>query len=907
MSDPFTNQTTSPLVNVPELDLERIDPNQALREVYQAYPSLADQRLPQLTNNIVNPALTSTVNTVANEYLPAGGGFNYDGPFGYADTRQKLLGTAPNISLGPEVTWSRAQPRDTGGGIQPFKSNVYFDAGGSAAGMDIEDIVAGIQDAIKNTNVAGGTQIPEGYPEGTVKIDGGYGLPDGTAVPDAETQAEIDALIAQGNADLDAAGQGVDIGDIGGVQNVDVNAIDPAGQSTGGGGVEETGRAPGVEIVDNTGATSTTSTLQDWLGVYYTNNRVPTGAEGLQYNEATDNPLKPTYMLKPSVLAKLSASSEDLLKNISKIFDITTGKQRSQYGPRPENESVFAQQLKRANDLIKGRIDEGIKPFETRGTYTQLGDRTPYGIDVVSTLANLEEVIKNPENIKTQEYGDLQFRALVNWAMLYSQFGSQIGLPFAVVSLGDDILSAFGNLLGDNWEDRGNPVQDVVHYSIWKTGDIFKKSYDKAFGRALGKIKPGSLKDKLGKLTHNFDFDFGPNKQPQPKIRITFNKKPQEAPEFKGTLGGRNTLNVPPSTTESGVGGGSFTNRPTLPPPPPRTTKPFGMPPEGRGTFPKPPPQSVEATTLTTTPVNPTVSDPDYVTPLPEDPKDPKNPLEGTDGVDYKYIWLPYTNNEVFRGYNEVAELDTVDPSQIDFWERTLVTRNSATDTLSDRVGGAVEARGGGDYGGGSLDQLERDYFNAKQLWDARSEDTSDITGPGGISDGMGGGSGAAGGSGGMGGASGGGLGLTDPQNPNGWRNPNNPREGLDPNAPYDPNARWESDIPDDARRDLPRDHPQHEDNRPEWDKPLDGGFIGTDLPKPDPAVGWDSALPPTKIVRVPGPDGDVEEVHTIRTQTKWNSATNSWEYYKWYQAPNEVSPPGFIPFDAERVYPPGG
>ena len=158
MSNPLTDagSLVNPLVNVPELDLERVDPNQALREVYQAYPSLADQRLPRLTNNIVNPALTSTVNTVANEYLPAGRGFNYDGPFGYADTRQKLLGTAPNISLGPEVTWSRAQPRDTGGGIQPFRSNVYFDTGSSAAGMDIEDIVAGIQDAIKNTNVAGG-------------------------------------------------------------------------------------------------------------------------------------------------------------------------------------------------------------------------------------------------------------------------------------------------------------------------------------------------------------------------------------------------------------------------------------------------------------------------------------------------------------------------------------------------------------------------------------------------------------------------------------------------------------------------------------------------------------------------------------------------------------------------------
>lgn len=977
MSNPLTDAgpLVNPLVNVPELDLERVDPNQALREVYQAYPSLADQRLPRLTNNIVNPALTSTVNTVANEYLPAGRGFNYDGPFGYADTRQKLLGTAPNISLGPEVTWSRAQPRDTGGGIQPFRSNVYFDAGGSAAGMDIEDIVAGIQDAIKNTNVAGGTggtQIPEGFPEGTEKIEGGYGLPDGTAVPDAETQAEIDALIAQGNADLDAAGQGVDIGDIGGVQNVDVNAIDPAG--TGGGGFDETRRAPGVEIVDNTGATSTTSTLQDWLGMRYTNNRVPRGAEGLQYNEATDNPANPTYMLKPSVLEKLRTSSEDVLKNVSKFFDITTGKQRSQYGPRPENESAFAQQLKRVKDLIKGRMDEGIKPFETRGTYTQLGDRTPYGIDVIGTLANLEEVIRNPENIQTQEYGDLQFKALVNWSILYSQFGSQIGLPFAAVSLGDDVVSAFGNLLGDNWEDRGNPVQDVVHYTIWKIGDIFKTSYNKTLGRTLGKIKPGSIKDKLGKLSHNFDFDFGPNKQPQPKIRITFNKKPQEAPEFKGTVGRdpnffrRGQGQLPPKSNVDERD--EFKGKPVTPsvpagdpaetltnirnnddprdrlrdrdgrdiegdpdvgdsdyvtPLPPRTTIAMG-PAEGRGTFPKPPPQVVDAETLTTTPVEPT--EPTNVT----DKDSPKKlPTQGVRGIDWELFWLPYANGQLLSTTFDGNPFTSLSPrfDEITNWELTPVLKKDVGQFFGPRLGLAYEGRGdkaGTDpntqYGDTPLWSLANDYDATRIEWETRTGKTADPVNIAGLPQDFGGMYGG-GRPGGAGGASGGGLGLSDSEeNPYGLRDPNFPSFGWGGNSltfeqeqnirNSQINTRWRADIQEFVpwNNNLPE---SNDSNNPQyWSPQYDissGGFGGGGtVEQPDPVMGWDSALPPSKIVQTFGPDNmPMQEVHTLRTETVWNPATNSWEYYKWYQGPNEVSPAGFIPYNAERVYPPGG
>ena len=141
--------------------------------------------------------------------------------------------------------------------------------------------------------------------------------------------------------------------------------------------------------------------------------------------------------------------------------------------------------------------------------------------------------------------------------------------------------------------------------------------------------------------------------------------------------------------------------------------------------------------------------------------------------------------------------------------------------------------------------------------------------------------------------------------NPNGWLNPQNPREGLiDASNPstWNPDARWDASLPDDARRDLPREHPQHESKRPEWDKDLEGGLDGVGQPQDKPIDNWamQAGLQPTKIFTEFGPDFQpIQTEKTLETRTVQDPVTGQWRYYYFYVGPNEIVPPTYIPFDA--------
>ena len=141
--------------------------------------------------------------------------------------------------------------------------------------------------------------------------------------------------------------------------------------------------------------------------------------------------------------------------------------------------------------------------------------------------------------------------------------------------------------------------------------------------------------------------------------------------------------------------------------------------------------------------------------------------------------------------------------------------------------------------------------------------------------------------------------------NPNGWLNPQNPREGLiDASNPstWNPDARWDASLPDDARRDLPREHPQHESKRPEWDKDLEGGLDGVGQPQDKPIDNWgmQAGLQPTQIFTEFGPDFQpIQTEKTLETRTVKDPVTGQWRYYYFYVGPNEIVPPTYIPFDA--------
>ena len=625
MSDPFTNQTTSPLVNVPELDLERIDPNQALREVYQAYPSLADQRLPRLTNNIVNPALTSTVNTVANEYLPAGRGFNYDGPFGYADVNQKLLGTAPNISLGPEITWSRAQPRDTGGGIQPFKSNVYFDAGGTASGMDIEDIVAGIQNGIKNTELTGGAGnvgaggggtgggaegllpwdrpnwIPDGsgvtgtgyiinpgdsskYPGGAVvtKVDGGWTITDNNNPTDdpifvRDVSGGGSNFIPTGEG---SGGTGTDIGGVGGGTGIGGGLISSFGGGMGGGGAYDFkpggGYAGGSGFIVVDDPDKGPSMLEQMMGMRYDKDFMEDGDLGGDRGRTVGGGRAPStgpstyeewlnFRRDPDV--ELQTKGEKAFEDIMKLGNKYLGPTRFDEGELQGDKGMFIRGVGKLRDWFLGLSDERIKIWEDKGIPSELTGRNPFGPDYVDAIRNIRDILQNKDGIKIQEYGDLQMPGLLFAAGLISQYGSQVGLPLAAINMSNDIMSATNNMFAERPEFAGNPIQDVIHTAFWVPGKIGKEMWNATIGKVLPKIQDTTIKDKLNNATLG-------------KLR----NPPKSSPRIRVSVKGKEVgLGQPPQVEKpSGI-----TGKVTPLPKPPRTTAPFGMPPAGRGTTPE--------------------------------------------------------------------------------------------------------------------------------------------------------------------------------------------------------------------------------------------------------------------------------------------------------------------------------
>lgn len=878
MPEPLTNQTTPPLVNVPELDLDRVDPNQALREVYQAYPSLADQRLPRLTNNIVNPALTSTVNTVANEYLPAGGGFNYDGPWGYADTSQKLLGTAPNISLGPEVTWSRAQPRDTGGGIQPFKSNVYYGAGGSAANMDIEDIVAGIQDAIKNTELTGGAGnvgagvggggttdgvggllpwnkpnwIPDDsgvtstgyiikpgdstvYPDGAIvtKVDGGWTITDNNKptddpifirdVPDGGPTWIPTGTGAGGEEWSDdwkaGGGGGIDVGGggLGLISSLGGGAYD---FKPGGGGGYSGGS--GFIVVDD--PDKGPSTLEQMMGMRYDRDFTEGGDFMGDRGRTIGGGRAPSsgpstyeewlnFRRDPDV--KLQTKGEKVFEDLMTLGNKYLGPTRFDAGELHGDKGMFVRGVGKLRDWFLGLSDERIKAWEDKGIPSELTGRNPFGPDYVDAIRNIRDILQNKDGIKVQEYGDLQMPGLLFAAGLISQYGSQVGLPLAAINMSNDIMSATNNMFADRPEFAGNPIQDVIHTAFWVPGKIGKEAWNATIGKVLPKIQDTTIKDKLNNLTLG-------------KLR----NPPKASPNIRVSVKGKEVGLGQPLQTQDPAG---ITGNVTPLPKPPRITKPLGMPPTGRGTFPegasKTRPTRGQGQLLTEFkgyPApnvggdprdrikgkdgedigdRPTVGNYGYITPLPGDSRDPSDP-KPSDPRDPDYVDPNVSASDAPAGkYTKSYVNVPVDAAGHPFGTDQFDETNYFGETAP-RVYMHFTKLGKNDLNAG---QEEANYLRDLGIFEANSEnlvrennarnDPPDTTNEGGRPGQIEGSDGK----------------YYDP-NPGGWKDPYNKSLGLIDqynSSTWDFNQAWDDSINDFERGLLPSTHPQHSNNKP--------------------------------------------------------------------------------------------
>ena len=122
--------------------------------------------------------------------------------------------------------------------------------------------------------------------------------------------------------------------------------------------------------------------------------------------------------------------------------------------------------------------------------------------------------------------------------------------------------------------------------------------------------------------------------------------------------------------------------------------------------------------------------------------------------------------------------------------------------------------------------------------------------------------------------------------NPNGWKNPNNPNEGLidrDNPSTWSPSALWDDSLQDWERSQLPSGHPQHENNRPDWDK--GGGNLtgGAGDKKEEEIFNWTgiAGLPTyTTIADWQWTDNGYESVNRpVMLESESSKSGDTWEY----------------------------
>tara|TARA_R110000744_G_scaffold283980_1_gene395325 strand:+ start:237 stop:3788 length:3552 start_codon:yes stop_codon:yes gene_type:complete len=248
-------------------------------------------------------------------------------------------------------------------------------------------------------------------------------------------------------------------------------------------------------------------------------------------------PFKGPYKQTDGSFQEIAGS---VLGGIESMADAILGKTQFDQYPRPESEKFVARKAGKLNDLMKGYGAEMFEWWETQGVPAALTDRTPFGPDYAHSLKNLGKIIENKDNIKTQEYGQAQFLAILNTANMIAAVGPAAAIPPAVVILSKEIMAGLKNSLADHPELRGNPIQDVIHGSTWVLGQTLEKAYNATLGNLTGKIDDAKLKEKLSKLNIS-EMMKTPKVPTGVKITIDPNKpkvdhlKPQNDPFDLGT------------------------------------------------------------------------------------------------------------------------------------------------------------------------------------------------------------------------------------------------------------------------------------------------------------------------------------------------------------------------------------
>ena len=243
----------------------------------------------------------------------------------------------------------------------------------------------------------------------------------------------------------------------------------------------------------------TTQPKQDRPRISITPKGIPKPEKDLPPAKAT--PKNTTGIFKPTLGDKAAQTLQDIFSATEKPARILFGKTRyDAEGPLRKDERQTFDTLKKFKDWSDGLTEEQFKLWETKGIPSETTGRAPVGPKYGKMLADFGRILKNEENIRTQEYGDLQLLAALNTAALISQYGAIGGAIPVLVTASDDIMSGMNNMFAKSPELAGNPIQDFVHGTTWVLGKTLQKTYNNTIGQVLPKIKDTRIKDKLGNI-----------------------------------------------------------------------------------------------------------------------------------------------------------------------------------------------------------------------------------------------------------------------------------------------------------------------------------------------------------------------------------------------------------------------
>lgn len=183
---------------------------------------------------------------------------------------------------------------------------------------------------------------------------------------------------------------------------------------------------------------------------------------------------------------------------------------------------------KSIEETMQGVSDAQIYLWQTKGIAADPSGKQPFGPSVTpenlqkllqnagTSLANSvriiqgkDEEVKALKKLDPQKYGELQVLAIMNAAALVNAYGPYGLLPQGIVTVGQDFISAINGSIANRPELAGNPVQDILHSTMWIGGKAVQLTFNNTLGAIFPKTKIKNKPSIIASAQKNLKMNWG--------------------------------------------------------------------------------------------------------------------------------------------------------------------------------------------------------------------------------------------------------------------------------------------------------------------------------------------------------------------------------------------------------------